>query len=232
MNHICVIPARGGSKRIPKKNIKIFRGKPMIAWSIEIAKKTGIFEKIIVSTDCLETKIIAQKYHAEVPFLRPACYADDFTDTRSVIVHAIDELSELGLNIDFVCCLYATAPFAMPKDILSAIDKVQSSISSISFPVTEYEYPIERALSIDKDGMTKIVWEEFKNSRSQDLTEKFHDVGQFYYGHKNRWKEERNLLSSAIPIVIPKWRVQDIDNPEDWIRAEIIHEMVERRKTN
>ena len=180
--NIAIIPARGGSKRIPRKNIKIFHGKPMIAYSIEAAQNAGCFDRIIVSTDDQEIADIALQYGAEVPFLRPAHISNDFATTLDVMQHAITWCREQQWNLDLICCIYATAPFILPKYILQGLNEIRSSNSEYAFSATTFPFPIQRAISLNKDGYVSMFYPEYANTRSQDLQEAYHDAGQFYWG--------------------------------------------------
>lgn len=218
---LAVIPARGGSKRIPRKNIKPFCGKPMIAWSIEAARNSGCFERVIVSTDDEEIADVARQWGAEAPFVRPAELADDYTGTLSVIHHAIDCITAAGSRPDAVCCLYATAPFVTPVDLRRGLDVLQLQVSDYAFSVTSYAFPIQRAMFLNDDGRVEMFQPEQFNERSQDLVEAFHDAGQFYWGLTDAWLAERPIFgSAAAPVLLPRHRVQDIDTLEDWARAE------------
>ena len=218
--NIAVIPARIGSNRIPKKNIKQFFGKPMIAWSIEAALKSGCFQHVIVSTDDPHTASVAEKWGAEAPFLRPAKLSGDFTQTIPVIQHAIDWFFQKSIKIDAVCCIYATAPFISPADIRAGKDKLYDTGCNYVFPVTSYPFPIQRALKINNDGTTNMLHPEHFKTRSQDLEKAFHDAGQFYWGKTRAWVEGTDLFDTASPIFLPKHRVVDIDNLDDWYLAE------------
>lgn len=224
--NICIIPARGGSKRIPRKNIRLFNGKPIIAWSIEAALESGCFDRVIVSTDDIEIADISRSFGAEIPFCRDASLADDYTTTHDVVINAISQLVSKGFHIKNVCCLYATAPFVRPQDIsegLVALEELQSEKSYV-FPVGRFRYPIQRALFLDSEsGRCKMCNPELFTSRSQDLEERYHDAGQFYWAMASTWQQSRGLLHNGTPIVIPSWRVQDIDTIEDWDRAELMH---------
>ena len=218
---VAVIPARGGSKRIPKKNIRSFCGKPMIAWSIEAAQVSGCFDRIIVSTDSEEIAEVARRYGAEVPFMRPAALADDHTGTMAVMQHAVQTLSALNCEPREVCCIYATAPFLAAEDIRGGLGRLQDSRARFAFSVTSYAFPIQRAIRIDQDGRVAMFQPEHFNTRSQDLEEAWHDAGQFYWGHADAWLEIQPLFSAqSVPVILPRHRVQDIDTPEDWTRAE------------
>jgi pseudaminic acid cytidylyltransferase len=216
-----IIPARSGSKRIPKKNIKNFMGKPMISYSINAARSAGVFDKIVVSTDSEEIARVAESYGAEVPFIRPAQLSDDYTGTDDVILHALNWFIEQDVKIDFVCCIYATAPFIRPEYIRKGLDILQKAGAISSFSVTTYPYTIFRSLKVDDAGKLKMFWPEYSKSRSQDLPEAFHDAGQFYWADVNKYLVEKRFFSnSAAPVIIPKYLVQDIDTMEDWERAE------------
>ena len=227
MNNICIIPARGGSKRIPKKNIKNFRGHPIIMWSIEAAKKSNQFNSIMVSTDDHAIAQKARELGAEVPFMRPKEISDDYTDTRTVINYVIDEMHKINIEYNFVCCLYATAPFVKPRDLEDALKLIENKPDKAVYPVTKYSYPIQRALQRDKDGNTCFANKINANTRSQDLEDRYHDAGQFYIASPKRWKQQKNILEESTTLLLPNWRVQDIDNEEDWIRAELLHSLLE-----
>ena len=225
--NICIIPARGGSKRIPKKNIKFFRGAPMIEWSINAAIKSKCFDRIIVSTDDDEIAKISIKAGADVPFMRPHELSNDFASTREVIEHAIRWLSQESIKIKFVCCLYATAPFVLYEDIIKGFQKIRNiKDNNFLFTCTSFEYPIQRALKISKNGFSKMILPQNYPKRSQDLEETYHDAGQFYIGSKNAWLYNDNLFENGSPLLLPRWRVQDIDTVEDWIRAENMHKLI------
>lgn len=216
-----IIPARGGSKRIPKKNIKQFCGKPMIAWSIIAAKESGCFDDIIVSTDDSQIAQIAQEYGANVPFIRPKELSDDYTGTTAVIKHAIQWLQSSGKNPQEACCIYATAPFIQANDLRTGLAVMLSSQSDYAFSVTSYPFPIQRAIRITQDQHVEMFNPELFATRSQDLEESYHDAGQFYWGQVDSWLNERPIFSTnSTPVLLPRHRVQDIDTPEDWLRAE------------
>lgn len=226
---IAVIPARGGSKRIPRKNVKNFRGKPMIAWSIEAAKTSGLFDHIIVSTDDIEISEVAKAWHAEVPFTRPAELSNDCVGTTEVIAHATRWALEQGLPLSAVCCIYATAPFVQADDIKYGLTALQSGDWAYAFSVTDFAAPIFRAFREHPAGGIEMFFPDHFSTRSQDLPRALHDAGQFYWGRPSAWVEGRRIFDRhSVPVKIPRWRVQDIDNPDDWIRAQIIHELLER----
>jgi N-acylneuraminate cytidylyltransferase len=223
MNSVAIIPARGGSKRIPRKNVKDFCGKPMIAWSIEAAKASGLFAHIIVSTDDAEIAEVAKTWGAEVPFARPKELSDDYTATRPVVNHAIRQIEAIHGLPDLVCCLYATAPFIQVTDLKRGLDILNVTGCEFSFTVTSFPYPIQRALKITADGRIAMFHPEHLGNRSQDLEEAFHDAGQFYWGCTQAFLDEVPTFTQAsVPIILPRYRVQDIDTPEDWLHAEIL----------
>lgn len=221
MTRVAIIPARGGSKRIPRKNIKIFCGKPMIAWSIEAAKDSGCFDKIIVSTDDTEIAETARQCGAQVPFMRPAELSDDYAGTIPVIRHAVQWLQEHEVSVDYACCIYATAPFVSAEDLQRGWQLLKGSAHDYAFSVTSYAFPIQRAIRITKQGSVAMFNPEHFMTRSQDLDEAWHDAGQFYWGTAAAWLAEKPLFASgSVPVKLPRHRVQDIDTPEDWTRAE------------
>jgi len=216
--NLCIIPARGGSKRIPKKNIKEFCGKPLIAYSIENAKKSELFEKIVVSTDSEEIADVAKKYGAEVLY-RPKELADDFSTSMEVFEHAINEINKNN-KFKYACMIYATAPLLDTKYLKIGLDKLKNSDSCFSFSATTYDFPIWRGFEIE-DEKAKMLWPEFLNTRSQDLKEVYHDAAQFYWKKLNCNK--KFTFDGNIPILIPRYLVQDIDTIEDFIKAELMY---------
>ena len=231
MSVVAVIPARGGSKRIPHKNIKPFCGRPMIAYSIEAAKDAGIFDRIIVSTDSEEIAEVAKSCGAEVPFVRPTQLADDFTGTIPVLIHALNWLNEHESAADYFCCIYATAPFIRPEFIRMGFDLLKKKKATAAFSITTFPYPIFRALKITEDGRIKMFWPEYENSRSNDLPEAYHDAGQFYWGDAEKFMMGKTFFSSdALPIILPRYLVQDIDTLEDWKTAEKMYAVLQMGK--
>jgi len=230
-NCIAIIPARGGSKRIPKKNIKEFHGKPLIAYSIEVAIKSKLFDKVIVSTDDENIAQIAQKYGAQVPFLRPKELSDDFTGTGAVISHALNVLKEQKEEYDYCCTIYATAPFLQEKYLIEAFEKLKNSNAKNAFACTSMPFPIQRTFKITKDKRCEMFWPENFSKRSQDLEEAYQDAGQFYFTNLRKTSSEIMFSKDSIPIVLPQYLVQDIDTPEDWERAEIMYEVIQRSQT-
>ncbi|MCU1729588.1 pseudaminic acid cytidylyltransferase [Pseudomonas sp. 7P_10.2_Bac1] len=218
---VAIIPARGGSKRIPRKNIKLFCEKPMIAWSIEAALKSGCFDQVLVSTDDEEIAEVARSYGATVPFMRPVHLSDDHTGTIPVIQHAIEWVNNQGHSVEQACCLYATAPFVSPEDIRRGLKILGTSGGDYAFSVTSYAFPIQRAIRLNGKGRVEMFNPEHFNTRSQDLEEAFHDAGQFYWGKADAWLQGRMIFGTgSVPVALPRHRVQDIDTPEDWVRAE------------
>lgn len=228
---IAVIPARGGSKRIPGKNIKDFCGKPMIAWSIEAAKASGLFDHIIVSTDDYKIAGVAKQWGAEVPFMRPAELSNDYAGTTEVIAHATQWALDQGFDIDAVCCIYATAPFVQVADLKRGLEALESGDWAYVFTATDYAAPIFRSFKKNADGGIEMLFPEHFSTRSQDLPTTLHDAGQFYWGKPSAWIEGKLIFDRhSLPIVILRWRVQDIDNQEDWERAETLAPIIIGRK--
>jgi pseudaminic acid cytidylyltransferase len=218
---LAVIPARGGSKRIPRKNILPFCGKPIIAWSIAAARESGCFDRVIVSTDDAEIAQVARDAGAEVPFVRPAELSDDHTGTIAVVRHAIEWQAAHGETPGLVCCIYATAPFLVGDDLRRGLDVLERSGGDFAFSVTKYPFPIQRAIRIDAAGRVAMFDPEHFKTRSQDLEEAYHDAGQFYWGRATAWLEAETLFGPAsAPVLLAAHRVQDIDTPDDWERAE------------
>ena len=220
--NIAVIPARGGSKRIPGKNIKNFCGRPMIAWAIETAKNSNLFDHIIVSTDDEEIAGIAIEWGAEVPFMRPAELADDFTATVPVIAHAAKLCIGYGWEVDYVCCIYPCAPLLQVSDLLAAHDLLKDRNVDFAYPVTEYAHPIQRALRRLENGKVEFISPQNALARTQDLEKTYHDAGQFYWGKTSAWLEHKMMHTDGLGMPIPHWKVVDIDTADDWIRAEIL----------
>ncbi|MDI1231804.1 MAG: pseudaminic acid cytidylyltransferase [Methylobacter sp.] len=220
---IAVIPARGGSKRIPRKNIKEFCGKPMIAWSIEAAKASKLFDHIIVSTDDEEIAEVARAWGAEAPFMRPVELSDDFTGTGAVVKHATEwAIKNIG-NVEFVCTVYATAPFIKATDLVAGLELMLKSNKDIAFTVTSFPFPIQRAIKINEAGHIAMFQPEHLMTRSQDLEPAFHDAGQFYWARTAAVLHDVPAFSdAAVPLILPRHQVQDIDTIEDWQRAELM----------
>ncbi len=227
---VAIIPARGGSKRIPRKNIKDFFGKPLISYSIEAALKSNLFEKVIVSTDDEEIANVAVKYGATVPFIRPKELSDDYIGTGAVVSHAINYLKEQKENYDFICTIYATAPLIQEKYLVEGFNKLKNSNVKNAFSCTSMPFPIQRTFKITKDERCEMFWRENFSKRSQDLEVAYQDAGQFYWTNLNIESNDIMFGRDSIPIVLPRYLVQDIDTLEDWQRAEFMYEAILRSK--
>lgn len=228
---LAVIPARGGSKRIPRKNIKMFHDQPMIAWSIQAAIDSGCFDEIWVSTDDEEIAAVAQAYGAKVPFLRPAHLSDDFATTADVMSHAVEEFGKLNHALpDYICCLYATAPFVIKTDLVHGLEKIKNNNTlHYVFSATTYPFPIQRAIKLNEQGTVEMFSPQCFNVRSQDLEESWHDAGQFYWGTAEAWLNKAMIFASQSSVVeLPRFRVQDIDTQEDWDRAEWLFKAIQQ----
>lgn len=219
---IAVIPARGGSKRIPRKNIKAFCGKPMIAWAITAAKESGLFSHILVSTDDEEIAGKAREWGAETPFMRPEDLADDLTPTVPVIAHAVKSCVDLGWQVDYACCIYPCSPFLKTEDLVASFDMLQERNADFVYPVTEYAHPIQRAMRRLPGGAMQFFSPQYEMTRTQDLEIAYHDAGQFYWGKASSWLEHKKMHTDGLGMPIPNWRVVDIDNDDDWRRAEVM----------
>ena len=217
---IAIIPARGGSKRIPRKNIKLFNGRPMIAWSIEAAKASFLFDRIIVSTDDDEIANVAREWGAEVPFIRPSKLSTDFVGTTEVVAHAVQWALKQKYDVEAVCCIYATAPFIQANDLRRGLTTLQSGNWAFAFSVTDFAAPIFRSFHVSKGGGLDMFFPESFNTRSQDFPLALHDAAQFYWGQPKAWLEHKRIFDKhSTSVFIPRWRVQDIDSPDDWERA-------------
>lgn len=218
---LAVIPARGGSKRIPRKNIKLFGNLPMIAWSIKTAIQSRCFDRIIVSTDDPEIADVAKAHGAEAPFLRPTALSDDHTGTIPVIAHAINWHNEQGQQVSLACCIYATAPFMLASDLQRGLEVLQHTDADYAISVTNFPYPIQRALRITQNQRIEMFQPEHFSTRSQDLEEAWHDAGQFYWGKAQTWLAQIPFFCPhSSPVKLPRLRVHDIDTVEDWELAE------------
>ncbi len=216
---VAILPARGGSKRIPRKNIRPFEGRPMLAWPIAAARESGLFDRIVVSTDDAEIAAVARAHGAETPFLRPADLADDHATTLAVMQHA---LTELGGEIDLACCLYPTAPLLRPQDLVRGFEILADRPDkAYALGVTSFPFPVQRAVRIGADGALEALYPQYRDTRSQDLEPAWHDAGQFCWGRAQAWRAGVAVFSGAtLPVLLARHRVQDIDTPEDWSRAE------------
>jgi len=224
--NIAIIPARGGSKRIPRKNIKEFCGKPLIAYSIEAALQSGLFERIIVSTDDEEIANVAKQYGADVPFMRPRELSDDFTGTGAVMKYVLQTLRKQGEVYDFACTIYATAPLLEPHYLIEGLEKLRNSDAVHAFSVTSMPFPIWRTFKITEKERCEMFWKEKFSARSQDLEEAYQDAGQFYWHNLHQTAHDVMFGNESIPILLPRHLVQDIDTPEDWIRAELMYKVL------
>lgn len=218
---ICIIPARGGSKRIPRKNINSFHGKPMIQWSIEAAQTSKIFKHIIVSTEDDEIREIAESLGALVPFKRPSWLADDYTNTIDVIAHACEWCKKSGVSFDVACCLYATAPFVKSFDLIKAFDLLSEEKWQYVFSAGEYSAPILRSFRKNENGGVEMFFPQYFSTRSQDLPPAYFDAGMFYMGKADAWLNKLKFFEKhSFALTLPSCRIQDIDTPEDWVKAE------------
>jgi len=227
---VAIIPARGGSKRIPRKNIKDFYGKPLIAYSIEVALASKLFEKVIVTTDDEEIATIAKTYGAEVPFLRPKELSDDFTGTEDVINHTVEYLKNNNELYDYVCTIYATAPLLQKEYLIEGLEKLKNSTAVNTFSATSMPFPIQRTFKLNGNGRCEMFTPEHYMTRSQDLEEAYQDAGQFYWKRLDRDSREIMFGEDSIPIILPRHLVQDIDTLEDWQRAEVMYKVLQEEK--
>jgi N-acylneuraminate cytidylyltransferase len=225
-NSVAIITARGGSKRIPKKNIKQFLGRPIISYTIEAALQAGCFDEVMVSTDDPEIAEVSKKYGAQIPFLRSKTTSNDFSTSAEVLEEVIREYEKINKQFEYFCCLYPTAPFITPEILRNGFRILKESNADSLLPVVRFSYPIQRALKIE-NGRLAMIWPENLAARSQDLMPAYHDAGQFYWCNTTRFRDQKKLFSEyAVPIVVPESHVQDIDNPEDWKIAEIKYTML------
>lgn len=221
MKNLCIIPARGGSKRIPRKNIKPFQGKPIMAYSIDAALKSGLFDEVMVSTDDEEFAEVAKQYGASVPFLRSAATANDYATTVEVLIEVVKTYRKQGKEFDNVCCLYSTAPFVTPERLKEAFGKLSDNVDGC-FTVVEYSYPIQRSLRINESGLVEMTYPEHLKSRTQDLEKIYHDAGQFYIMKTAVMENEKTVWCKRTePLVLSELEVQDLDTLTDWKLAEM-----------
>jgi len=226
---IAVIPARGGSKRIPRKNIRSFCGKPIIAYSISAAQQPGLFDQVVVSTDDEEIASIARTFGATTPFVRPKEIADDFTGTNAVVKHAVAWFNAQSHDVTHACCLYATAPLVQAQYIAEGYEALSRSDAAFAFSVTSYAFPIQRAVRITPEGRVDAIYPEHRMTRSQDLEHVYHDAGQFYWGTARAFLEDMPLFAPhSVGVILPRHLVQDIDTLEDWNQAELMYEAINR----
>ena len=222
--NIAIIPARGGSKRIPRKNIKLFCNKPIIAYSIETAIKSNLFDRIIVSTDDHEIAEVSKSYGAEIPFIRSDSLSNDYATTHEVIGDSISRIKMNKNDIDNICCIYATAPLIKIEDLCSGLDKIEKEKWDVVFAAAKFSYPIFRSFKIKSTGGLDMIFPDHYFSRSQDLDHVYHDAGQFYWAKSNYWLTKQVKFNDKMSIIeIPSWRTQDIDTEDDWLRAEILY---------
>ena len=226
---LAVIPARGGSKRIPRKNIRPFAGRPMIAHAIAGAQAAGVFDRIVVSTDDDEIAGIARALGAELPFKRPAELAHDHAGTVEVVAHAITTLAEAGWQAAQTCCIYPGVPMLDPADLRQALALLEEGGCDYVLPVAHFPAPVQRALKRSADGLMAPMQPQYTQSRSQDLEPAYYDAGQFYWGHSGAWLAGRHPHHQARSLVLPGWRVVDIDTPDDWTRAEALYAALQAR---
>lgn len=225
--NFAIFPARIGSKRVKRKNIKLFNTKPMIAWAFQTAVKSKLFDKIIISSENDEVLKIAGKIGFDILIKRPKKLANDYVSTENVIKHAIKELEKKYI-FNNVCCIYPCNPFIQIKDLKTALGRLKKNRNTYVFPITNFSHPIERSLSYKKSGKIKNINKRFAKTRTQDLKVKFYDVGQFYFSSKKTWLNLNNAVREGIRI--PNWRAIDIDNPDDWNRAELMFKFMRKNK--
>jgi N-acylneuraminate cytidylyltransferase len=219
--NVALLPARGGSKRIARKNLRPFHGKPVVVYSIEAARAAGCFDRIIVSTDDDEIAAVAKAHGAEVPFCRPAEYADDHATIADVVGHSISWFREHRIPVQKICVIYATAPFIRPADLLEGHERLVSNRADYCLPVVRFPAPIQRAIRRRSDGRLAMFWPENFSTRSQDLEEAYYDAGQFVWGTAAAFEARKPVFDrGTVPLVLPAWRVVDIDTEEDWEQAE------------
>jgi len=227
MRNIAIIPARGGSKRIPRKNIKEFCGKPIIAYSIEAALETGLFDEVMVSTDDEEIASISVQYGAKVPFLRSNTNSNDYATLVDVLLEVVDQYEDAGKLFDNICCILPTAPLISSNRLVESFHLMKDNKYASIFPVLEYSYPIQRSLIKSPDGLIKMAWPENLSVRSQDLEKHYHDSGQFYWIEKKPLIEEKTVFTTNTGVVeLSQTEVQDIDTLDDWKMAEIKYQII------
>ena len=228
MKSLCIIPARGGSKRIPRKNIKPFLGKPIMAYSIEAALKSGIFDEVMVSTDDEEFAEVAKKYGASVPFLRSEATSNDYATTVDVLLEVVDMYKQQSKEFDVVCCLYSTAPFVTSERLKEACGKLSDNVDGC-FTVVEYSYPIQRSLRMNEHGLIEMRYPEHLKSRTQDLEKTYHDAGQFYFMKTSAMEQEKTVWCKRTdPLVLSELEVQDLDTLTDWQLAEMKYKLIHK----
>ena len=230
MSRLAIITARGGSKRIPKKNIREFCGKPILAYSIEAALESGLFDHVMVSTDSEEIAEIARKYGAEVPFFRSETTSGDFATTNDVLAEVLEEYEKRGMHFDVACCIYPTAPFVTAEKLKTAVAQLESSDADTLIPVVSFSYPPQRAMVVENERLV-FKYPEYLDSRSQDLQSNYHDVGQFYVFRTDRFAVNKKLMvGDILPFIVSELEVQDIDNLTDWKIAEMKYRLMTEEK--
>jgi pseudaminic acid cytidylyltransferase len=228
MNSVAIITARGGSKRIPRKNIRSFAGKPILLYPIEAALKSGAFSEVMVSTDDPEIAELAKKAGAKVPFFRSSKNSDDFSSTADVLTEVLEQYRSIGQNFETFCCLYPTAPFVTAERLKEASELLKQDKIETVVTVTRYGHPIQRAFKIEH-GLLHMLDTKYRSVRSQDLQPAFHDVGQFYFGKSAPFLQSKKLFTEqTLPIVVPESQVQDIDTEEDWKLAELKYQLMQQ----
>lgn len=231
MANLCIIPARGGSRRIPRKNIRNFLGKPIIAYSIETALRSGLFEEVMVSTDDEEIAEISRQYGAQVPFLRSKQNSDDFATTLDVLLEVVNEYRILKIDFKNICCIYPTAPLILQHDLKSGYDKLINEKWSSVFPVVKFSYPIWRGLQILKNKKIQMIWSEYVDTCSQDLSEVYHDAGQWYWIELKEMVKSKQIMSDNSSFVeLSPMKVQDVDQEADWQMAELKYGVLQSLK--
>lgn len=228
MNRLCIIPARGGSKRIPRKNIKPFMGKPIIAYSIEAALNSGVFDEVMVSTDDVEIAEVARQYGAKVPFMRSAETSNDYATTVDVLLEVVNRYKERGNVFDTICCLYSTAPFVTSDRLKEASSQISDTIDAC-FTIVQYSYPIQRSLRINEDNCVEMKFPEHLKSRTQDLEKVYHDAGQFYFVKTDALVKEKTVwCKRTAPVILSELEVQDLDTLTDWQLAEMKYQLLKK----
>lgn len=227
MSNLCIIPARGGSKRIPRKNIKPFLGKPIIAYSIEAALKSNLFDEVMVSTDAREIATVAEEFGASVPFMRSEDNANDFATLADVLLEVVEEYKNIGSNIENICCILPTAPLISVQRLRESHDVFNSGKFDSFCPVVAFSYPILRALELDTQDRLRMIWPEYLKSRSQDLKPAYHDSGSFYWVKTEALEREKTLFcKNGSAIIVSENEVQDIDTETDWQLAELKYKLL------
>jgi len=227
---LAIIPARGGSKRIPRKNVKEFCGKPILAYSVEAALEAGIFDEVMVSTDDEEIARLAEQFGARVPFMRSEKTAGDFATTADVISEVLYNYSRQGREFDTFCCIYPTAPLLTADRLRTAVQLLEESAMDGVVSVVKYGFPVQRSFVME-EGQLKVKWPEYILARSQDLEPFYHDAGQLYCLRSSSFaRQGKMFMDRTIPLILSEMEVQDIDTEEDWKIAELKYEMLRRRK--